>query len=111
MRSVHGAAARQTHFRRVSVAMPGSTRPVVVLGKEGIGVSFFSFILKAYLHSNAIWCFEGNNFVCPDLCCCFRRMIVLLINSWYKTSVVFRSRKLIMRTEAEPRTQWSICLN
>lgn len=82
---------------------------------EGRDLGFFSFILKADLHSNAIWCFEGNNFVCPNLWCCFRKMIVLLINSWYKTSVVFRSRKLIMRSEAEsssePHTEWCIWLN
>lgn len=43
MRSVHGAAATQTRSRRVSVAMPGSTRLVVVLGKERIW-GFFFFI-------------------------------------------------------------------
>lgn len=83
--------------------------------REESDLFLFKFILKTDLHSNTIWCFEGNNFVCPNLCCCFRKMIVLLINSWYKTSVVFRSRKIIMRTEAEsssePHTQWCIFLN
>lgn len=84
--------------------------------REESDLFLFYFILKADLHSNAIWCFEGNNFVCPNLCCCcFRKTIVLLINSWYKTSVVFRNGKLIMGTEAEsssePHTQWCICLN
>lgn len=53
--------------------------------RGGRDLLLFCFILKPDLHSNAVWCFEGNNFVCPNLCCCFRKIMILLINSWYKT--------------------------
>lgn len=107
---------RQAHFK---VYKRGDARQYQTDfgSREGNDLFIFYFILKADLPSNAVWCCEGNNFVCPKLCYCFKKMIVLLINSWYNTSVLFRSGKLIMRTEAtsesssEPHTQWCICLN
>lgn len=81
LRSVHRAAATfqacKCGYARQHQTGCGS--------REGNYLFLFYFILKTDLHSNAIRCFEGNNFVCPNLCCCFRKMIVLLINSWYKT--------------------------
>lgn len=96
-----------TRHRSASVAMPGSARLVVVLWEEAL--FFLYFILKRGFCSSAIWYFEGNNYsVCPDFGCCFRKTVVLVINSWYKECCVQKQR-LIRGTETErSRTTYAL---